>query len=159
MVSAASSSRAGSVVRFLVPKILQCIFVIWATYTVTFLLIHLLPGDPLLAALSVKGGDATTTDPEALAQLRAQYGLDGSLWQQYWGHLVQALQGDLGVSIATGQPVGDMIARALPNTAAVAILALVLGVISSIVITYLAYVTRWGWVRTTLLQIPPLGVA
>lgn len=154
-----SPNRFVVALRYLAPKIVQFVFVIWATYTVTFLLIHLLPGDPLLAALSVKGGDATTTDPAALEILRAQYGLDGSLWQQYWGHLVQALQGDLGTSIATGQPVGDMIARALPNTVSVALLALVLGVLSSIVITYFAYVTRWGWVRNTLLQIPPLGVA
>ena len=147
------------VARYLAPKIVQFVFVIWATYTVTFLLIHLLPGDPLLAALSVKGGDATTTDPAELELLRAEYGLDGSLWSQYWGHLASALRGDLGISIATGQPVGDMIARALPNTAAVALLALVLGVASSIVVTYFAYIARWRWVRTTLLQIPPLGVA
>jgi peptide/nickel transport system permease protein len=154
-----SPNRAVAVLRYLAPKIVQFVFVIWATYTVTFLLIHLLPGDPLLAALSVKGGDATTTDPAELEILRAQYGLDGSLWEQYWGHLAQALQGDLGVSIATGQNVGDMIARALPNTAAVAILALLLGVVSSVIVTYFAYVTRWAWVRNTLLQIPPLGVA
>jgi peptide/nickel transport system permease protein len=147
------------VARYLVPKVIQFAFVIWATYTVTFLLIHLLPGDPLLAALSVKGGDATTTDPEELEILRAQFGLDGSLWDQYLGHLLSALQGDLGTSIATGQPVGDMIARAFPNTAAVAVLALVLGVIVSIAVTYLAYIARWNWVRTTLLQIPPLGIA
>jgi peptide/nickel transport system permease protein len=160
MASAGTSqNRAGAVFRYLAPKIVQFVFVIWATYTVTFLLIHLLPGDPLLAALSVKGGDATTTDPAELEVLRAQYGLDGSTWQQYWGHLASALRGDLGVSIATSQPVGDMIARALPNTAAVALLALVLGVVSSILVTYLAYIARWRWVRTTLLQIPPLGVA
>jgi peptide/nickel transport system permease protein len=160
MASAGTSqNRAGAVFRYLAPKIVQFVFVIWATYTVTFLLIHLLPGDPLLAALSVKGGDATTTDPAELEVLRAQYGLDGSTWQQYWGHLASALRGDLAVSIATSQPVGDMIARALPNTAAVALLALVLGVVSSILVTYLAYIARWRWVRTTLLQIPPLGVA
>jgi peptide/nickel transport system permease protein len=155
----ASQNRAGAALRFLAPKVVQFVFVIWATYTVTFLLIHLLPGDPLLAALSVKGGDATTTDPAELEVLRAQYGLDGSTWQQYWGHLASALRGDLGISIATSQPVGDMIARALPNTAAVAVLALMLGVVSSILVTYLAYIARWRWVRTTLLQIPPLGVA
>jgi peptide/nickel transport system permease protein len=88
-----SRGRAAVVARYLAPKIVQFVFVIWATYTVTFLLIHLLPGDPLLAALSVKGGDATTTDPAELERLRAQYGLDGSLWSQYWGHLVSALRG------------------------------------------------------------------
>lgn len=151
--------RLAAGVRYFGPKLVQFAFVIWATYTVTFLLIHFLPGDPVLAALSLKGGDATTTDPAELAVLRAQYGLDGSLWQQYLGHFLSALRGDLGVSIATGQPVADMVARALPNTAAVAVLALVLGVVTAVMITFLAFVSPWRWLRQTLLQIPPLGVA
>ncbi|BDI23518.1 ABC transporter permease [Herbiconiux sp. L3-i23] len=148
-----------SALAFLAPKVFQFAFVIWATYTVTFLLLNLLPGDPLIAALSVKGGDATPTDPEALRELRAKYGLDGSLWERYAVNGLAALRGDLGVSIATGQDVGDMIGRALPNTAVVALLALALGVVVSIVITYFAYVAKWKWVRNTLLQIPPFGVA
>src|SRR6185436_6544227 len=120
---------------------------------------HLLPGDPLIAALSVKGGDATPTDPAELSELRARYGLDGSVWDQYVTNGLAALRGDLGVSIATGQNVGDMIARALPNTAIVAVLALLIGVVVSLLITYWAFVTRAGWLRNTLLQIPPLGVA
>lgn len=151
--------RGGVVLRYLAPRILQFVFVIWATYTVTFLLVHLLPGDPLIAALSVKGGDATTTDPGELAALRERYGLDGTVWQQYLSHGLDALRGDLGISIATGQPVIEMIGRAFPNTASVALLALLLGVVSSIVVTYLAYLTRFRWLRQTLLQIPPLGIA
>ena len=148
-----------AVLRFVAPKLIQFAFVIWATYTVTFLLIHLLPGDPLLAALSVKGGDATTTDPATLAAMREKFGLDGTLWDQYLGNFLAALRGDLGVSIATGQPVDQMIARALPNTASVAVLALIFGVVTSVVLTFLAFLTPSRWLRQTLLQIPPLGVA
>ena len=151
--------RILAVLRYVAPKLIQFAFVIWATYTVTFLLIHLLPGDPLLAALSVKGGDATTTDPATLALLREKFGLDGSLWDQYLGNFLAALRGDLGVSIATGQPVDQMIARALPNTASVALLALIFGVVTSVVLTFLAFLTPSRWLRQTLLQIPPLGVA
>jgi peptide/nickel transport system permease protein len=151
--------RTLAVLRYVAPKLIQFAFVIWATYTVTFLLIHLLPGDPLLAALSVKGGDATTTDPATLAALREKFGLDGSLWDQYLGNFLAALRGDLGVSIATGQPVDQMIARALPNTASVAVLALIFGVATSVILTFLAFLTPSRWVRQTLLQIPPLGVA
>jgi peptide/nickel transport system permease protein len=147
------------VLIYLAPRVFQFVFVIWATYTVTFLLVHLLPGDPLLAALSVKGGDATTTDPAELAKLRAEYGLSGSVWDQYLSHAVAALHGNLGVSIATGQNVTDMVARALPNTASIAVIALVLGVFTSVALTYLAYLTRFRWVRQALLQLPPFGVA
>lgn len=155
----AAPSRAVSIARFLLPKIAQCIFVVWATYTVAFLLIHALPGDPVLAALALKGGDATSTDPEALNALRARYGLDGPLWQQYLTHFFGIFRGDLGVSIATGQPVTDMIARSFPNTAAVAIFALVLGFVSALAFTVWAYIARPAWVRNIVVQIPPLGIA
>jgi len=154
-----SSARGTRIARFLIPRVFQFAFVIWATYTVAFLLLNLLPGDPLIAALSVKGGDATPTDPEALRELRARYGLDGTLGERYLGNGIAALTGDLGVSIATGQGVGDMIARALPNTVVIAVLALLIGVVTSVLLTFAAYVAKWDWARTTLLQIPPLGVA
>jgi peptide/nickel transport system permease protein len=154
-----NDSRAKRALRFIGPRLFQFVFVIWAAYTLTFLLLHLLPGDPLIAALSVKGGDATPTDPTELRELRARYGLDGTIWDQYVTNGLAALRGDLGVSIATGQNVGDMIARALPNTAIVALLALVIGVSVSMVITYWAFVARKSWLRNSLLQIPPLGVA
>ena len=159
MVSAASSSRAGSVVRFLVPKILQCIFVIWATYTVTFLLIHALPGDPVLAALAQRGGDSVTTDPAELEAVRVRYGLDGPLWLQYITHFLALFRGDLGISIATGLPVSDLIARAFPHTAAVAVLALVLGFVGALLFTLWAYLAQPRWVRDVVLQVPPLGIA
>ncbi|WP_427015988.1 ABC transporter permease [Pseudarthrobacter sp. P1] len=156
---ASPASRARSALAYVAPKVLQFVFVIWATYTLTFLLIHFLPGDPVLAALSLKGGDATTTDPAALHKLRVQYGLDGSLVEQYVRHLGGVLTGDLGVSISTGQQVSTMIARVLPHSASIAALALVIGIALAVVVTYLAFLTRSTWLRQTLLQIPPLGVA
>ena len=156
---AANTSTAASIVRFLLPKIAQCIFVVWATYTVAFLLIHALPGDPVLAALSVKGGDATSTDPAALDALRARYGLDGPLWQQYVVHFLDLFRGDLGVSIATGQPVVDMIGRTFPHTAALALFALVAGFVGALLFTVWAYIARPAWMRNIVTQIPPLGIA
>lgn len=157
--SAAEKSRAASVARFLIPKILQCLFVVWATYSVAFLLIHALPGDPVLAALSLRGGDATTTDPAALDALRARFGFDGPLWQQYLSHLFDLARGDFGISIATGQPVGEMIGRAFPHTAAVAAFALVLGFLLALGFTVWAYIARPAWMRNVVTQIPPLGIA
>ncbi|AIY02287.1 ABC-type dipeptide/oligopeptide/nickel transport system, permease component [Arthrobacter sp. PAMC 25486] len=156
---ASFAQRARTILNFAAPKLLQFVFVIWATYTVTFLLIHFLPGDPVLAALSLKGGDATTTDPAALERLRVQYGLDGSLWTQYFRHLGGVLTGDFGTSISTGQPVATMIGRVIPHSAAIAGLALVIGIFLAVLVTYLAYLTRSNWLRQTLMQIPPLGVA
>ncbi|KAA9136143.1 ABC transporter permease [Microbacterium caowuchunii] len=156
---ARTRSTLMSVARFLLPKIAQCIFVVWATYTVAFLLIHALPGDPVLAALSLKGGDATSTDPAQLEALRARYGMSGPLWEQYISNFLALFRGDLGTSIATGQPVTDMVGRAFPLTAAVAVFALVVGFISALAFTVWAYVARPAWVRNVVTQIPPLGIA
>lgn len=157
--TATGGGRATAIARFLVPKILQCIFVVWATYTVAFLLIHALPGDPVLAALSLRGGDATSTDPVELDALRARYGLDRPVWQQYVLNFLALFRGDLGISIATGQPVVDMIGRAFPHTAAVAIFALVVGFLVALAFTVWAYVARPAWMRNVVTQVPPLGIA
>jgi peptide/nickel transport system permease protein len=157
--AAASPSRAGAIVRFLLPKIVQCIFVVWATYTVAFLLIHALPGDPVLAALAQKGGDSITTDPAELEALRVQYGLDGPLWLQYITHFLALFRGDLGISIATGQPVSELVGRAFPHTAAVAVMALLLGFVGALAFTVWAYLARPAWVRNLVTQVPPLGIA
>lgn len=152
-------TRAGTALRLVGPKVLQFAFVVWATYTVTFLLVRVLPGDPVLAALAVQSGDATTVDPEQLAALREAAGLDGSLLEQYLGQLGALLTGDLGTSLATGRPVVDMIAGVVPGSLAVAGLALVIGVGTSVVLAFLASIAPWRWLRDLLVQLPPLGVA
>ena len=151
--------NVGTVARFLLPKIGQALFVVWASYTVAFLLIHALPGDPILAALAVRGGDATTTDPAVLDELRARYGLDGPLWQQYLGGFFGIFRGDLGVSIATGLPVSETILRVAGPTAALAGFALIVGFLIALAFTVWAYLARPAWVRNVIVQIPPLGIA
>ncbi|WP_324651038.1 ABC transporter permease [Georgenia sp. H159] len=152
-----SATRAWT--GFVLRRLGQFAFVILATYTLTFALIHFLPGDPLVSALAAKGGSGTVIDPAELDELRVRYGLDGSLWEQYARHLVDLARGDLGTSISTGAPVSEMIARALPYSARIGGLALLLGVLGAVVITYLAYVAPKKWMHRALLQIPPFGVA
>jgi peptide/nickel transport system permease protein len=85
---------------------------------VIFSLIHLTPGDPVVAML---GEEAT---PEARDRLRAQLGLDKPIPVQYATWLTRALTGDLGRSIRTNQPVAEAISQRLPVTIELAILAL-----------------------------------
>ncbi|GAA4771893.1 ABC transporter permease [Microbacterium gilvum] len=158
-MTAAGTSRAAGLLRRIGAPLLQFVFVVWATYTVTFLLIRVLPGDPVLAALAVQSGDATTVDPAQLAALREEAGLAGGLLEQYLAQLGGLFTGDLGTSLATGRPVAQMIADVVPGTLAVAGLALVIGVAMSLLIGFLAYLSPWRWLRETLVQLPPLGVA
>ena len=84
-----------------------------------FLIIHLIPGDPI----SVMMG--RVSDPEVLAALRAQYGLDKPLITQYFVWLGNVVQGNLGYSISTNEPVLSQILERLPRT-----LYLILGGVS-----------------------------
>lgn len=161
MTQAGTSPRRAPVriARMVWPRLVQFVFVVWATYTVTFLLIRVLPGDPVLAALAVQSGDATTVDPEQLAALREEAGLSGGLIAQYFSQLGGLLTGDLGTSLATGRDVTSMIADVVPGTLAIAGLALVIGIAMSLIIGFLAYISPWKWLRDLLVQLPPLGVA
>lgn len=85
----------------------------------TFLIIHLVPGDPVRAAL---GPSAT---PELVAATRAELGLDKPLPQQFIDYVAGVLRGDFGVSIKTHRSVAETIAQRFPPTLALAVSAFV----------------------------------
>jgi peptide/nickel transport system permease protein len=90
----------------------------------TFLFIRLIPGDAIAARL----GTSTALSPEQLASLRAYFGLDQPLHQQYWNWLTSMLRGDFGYSIRTGRPVLVEITERLPATLELAAAATLIAV-------------------------------
>jgi peptide/nickel transport system permease protein len=94
--------------------------------TVAFFLMRAIPGDPALYML----GDFATT--EALATLRARLGLDLPVWQQYFVFLAGAAQGNLGVSVVTGQPALAEIWAAVPPSAALAVAGMLVAVAAGV---------------------------
>lgn len=92
----------------------------------TFLIIHLVPGDPVRAAL---GPSAT---PELVAATTAELGLDKPLPEQFLNYVQGLLTGDLGVSIKTHRPVADTIAQRFPATLALAALAFVVAALGAL---------------------------
>ncbi len=91
-----------------------------------FALQKLLPGDPLL----VLAGEER--DPEVLEFLREKYRLNDPIIVQYFTWLGNALQGDLGISLRTNQPVTELIAQKLPVTIQLAIMSLIFAVLIGI---------------------------
>ena len=79
--------------QFIAGRLVQMIPVLIGVSLIAFFSIHLVPGDPIEIMTM---GRAT---PETIAALRAEYGLDQPLWQQYLAFIGNALQGDLGRSI------------------------------------------------------------
>ena len=107
---------------FLIRKLSNLATVIFGVLLLTFLLIHLVPGDPVEVML---GESASTADR---AQLRADLGLDQPLIQQFGSYLTKLSHGDFGRSIHTKTPIIETIKARYPATVKLALLALLIGI-------------------------------
>ena len=96
--------------RYLTTRVLYTIPVLWLVVSVVFLLIHLVPGDPIQQML---GEGASAVDIEAA---RHAYGLDVPIGRQYLNYWKGVLHGDLGRSLRYDQPVSRLIAQRYPQT-------------------------------------------
>ena len=110
--------------RYLAWRLVGAIPTLLGVTVLTFLFIRLIPGDAIAARL----GTSTALTPEQLASLRAYFGLDQPLYQQYWTWLTSLLRGDFGYSIRTGRPVLVEITERLPATLELAAAATVIAV-------------------------------
>lgn len=107
--------------RYLAARLLQALGVVIFVTTFAFVMIHLAPGDPIAAAL------ARPNITEAMRQeLRAAYGLDRPVGEQYVRWVANTARGNLGFSFSHRRPVRDVFADALPNTLLLSGLGLVL---------------------------------
>ncbi|MDL9980967.1 ABC transporter permease [Microbacterium candidum] len=112
---------------------------VWVLVTATFLMIHLVPGDPVRAALGL------AAPAELVNARRAALGLDQPLIVQYFTYLGNLAHGNLGVSMITNQPVSDIIATRLPPTLQLALLAVLVVLLASVPIgVSMAVATRAG---------------
>ena len=144
--------------RYVIRRLAQAAGVLWAAYTLSFLVLDLLPGDPV-SAMAGAGSDSAELDPAQLARLRQEYGFDQPVLVQYADHLGRAVRGDFGDSVATGRSVTSTLAGALPQTLQLTGLALVLAVLFGGGLALLATYTPLRWLRQLLLSLPPLGVS
>jgi peptide/nickel transport system permease protein len=144
--------------RYLVRRLAQAVVVLWAAYTVSFLILDALPGDPVTAMASA-GMDSGQVDPAQLAAIRAEYGYDDPMLVRYLEHLGDAVTGDFGNSVATGRPVVATLGDALPSTLQLTAAALVLAVVLGGGLAMIATYSRRRWLRQALLSLPGLGVS
>jgi peptide/nickel transport system permease protein len=117
--------------------------------------IHLIPGDTISAMI---GTSYKLTDAQAAA-LRAYYGLDKPLWQQYVNWLVAAAQGNLGLSVRSGEPVLHAILTRFPLTLELTIFALVIALLIGLPIGVLSAVKSNSFIDLLGRLIALLGLA
>ncbi|MEU8298781.1 ABC transporter permease [Micromonospora sp. NPDC048909] len=122
--------------RYLLTRAWQSALTLLLSTVVVFLGVRALPGDP---ALALAGEDRS---PEALAAIRHHYGLDQPLPLQFAQYVERMAQGDFGESIRTGIPVSSMLTTALPVTAELSVLAILIAAVLGVGAGVLAAVRR-----------------
>ena len=106
--------------RFLSRRLLEALLALLFTSILVFSMLHMIPGDPALLVAGLEAG------PEVVERIRRDLGLDRPLPVQYGSFLLNALQGDFGVSIRTGLPVLREILDRFPYTLVIALGAILL---------------------------------
>jgi peptide/nickel transport system permease protein len=131
-------------VRFGVRRLVRLVVSLWVLVTASFLMIHLIPGDPVRAALG-------PTAPARLVKARrAEMGLDDPLLMQYWHYVQHLFTGDLGTSLVSQLPVSEIVSQRLPATLKLALLAFVLAVAVAVPLgVAMGVLTRRGHGRRT----------
>jgi oligopeptide transport system permease protein len=139
--------------KFVIRRLAQAIMVVIAATILLFIGLFVL-GDPFASS-----GDKVVP-PETQAILREKFGMDQSLPMQYLTYLGNLVTGDLGIDLNQRRPVADMIGAALPNTARLALVAIVIDVIIGVVAGIIAAVWRYSFwdVLVTILTTLTIGV-
>jgi peptide/nickel transport system permease protein len=137
---------------FILQRLLQAIIVMVSVALISFLLFQYV-GDPVVFLL---GQDAT---PQQIVQLRADLGLDKSFVVQFWSFLMNAVQGEFGLSLRQGAKVSRLIAERLPATLELAGVAALLALVLGIPMGVYAALKRGTFLSQLFMTVSLLGVS
>ncbi|MDZ4717739.1 MAG: ABC transporter permease, partial [Roseiflexaceae bacterium] len=109
--------------KYLLTRLVWLPVVLWAVVTLTFVVLRLAPGNPLDAIA------ARAIASDQIERVRAEWGLDQPLWQQYLVFLGGLLRGDFGVALSSGVPVIRLLGDRLPPTIELALAAMIISTV------------------------------
>lgn len=150
--------------EYLKRRIVTLIPVLLGVSFAVFMMLHFLPGDPVMMMLTEhRGGSAPTvvsgiTD-EMYASMRRELGLDRPLAVQFGSFVLGAIQGDLGRSFRTGRPVSQVLLNNLPHTVVLALASLGVALFVGLVFGIIAAVKRDTWLDGTSMTLALFGVS
>ena len=139
--------------KFTLRRLYQTVIVLLGVTLVTFIMVNVVPGDPVAVMLQKKADDAT------INRIREQMGLNDPLPAQYFRFLTNAVTGDFGNSYFQKKPVMELILRAFSVTGTLAVLVLAFAIILGVLMGTLAAVFRGKWVDRVIMMISTLGMA
>jgi peptide/nickel transport system permease protein len=135
------------VIRYTLRRLLQLIPVLIGITMMTFAILHAIPGDPIAVMAPV---DATQED---IQRLRAELGLDQPLPVQYVAYVTRAMQGDLGRSLRTRDPVLETLGQRLQFTVQLTLFSIWLGVIIGVVAGVIAALNQDTWIDNVIMVV------
>ncbi len=141
------------ILNYLIKRLFSAVFVLLGITTLVFLLIHLVPGDPIEVML---GETARPADREAL---RHALGLDLPVFQQWWQYLTGIVHFDFGESLHSKRAVSQLLIERLPATAILSIASMVIAIVIALPLGILAAVYKDSiWDRLSMMS-AMLGVS
>ena len=135
-------------------KLLSTIIVLFGVSLLSFLILHLVPGDPVQVMSGQSGASASDME-----KLRHQLGLDRPIYTQYVDFITNALRGDLGRSIISRQPVSRMVLDQLPPTIRLTVAGMGLAIVLGIGLGIVAAVRPHSLLDSSIMIVATLGVA
>ncbi|NIE99272.1 ABC transporter permease [Pantoea sp. Acro-805] len=142
--------------RSLLRRVGQSVLVLWAAFTLSFLLLQVLPGDAVL--IKFQNPDLGLS-PDQIAEMRLAYGADNPLWQQYLHTLMAMLRGDFGYSVQAGVAVSDLLISNLPATLQLALLGFALATLIAFALAALSRLPALRVLRSLLQSVPALFIS
>lgn len=140
--------------NYVLRRLAGMIPVLLFTWTVVFIVLQVIPGDPVNLMLA-----GVPASEEVRANERARLGLDRPVVERYVTFLGRAIKGDLGESFRTRQPVGKMILEQARSTLELALGGLIVGLLVGLVLGILAGVRPNTWVDTLCMTLALVGVS
>ena len=144
-------------IAYITRRLIQAVFILIIVSVIVFLVIRLLPGDPILIYLSHSNAEALT--PEQIAIVRHEFGLDKPLPVQYFDWISGLSRGDFGTSIHYRQSVGMLLSERLPVTLHLGLLSFVLGAVAGILMGLVAALRRASWLDTVTTTLANFGIS
>ncbi|RAL26993.1 ABC transporter permease [Thermoflavimicrobium daqui] len=139
-------------VKYSVRRFGYMIVTLWFIITVTFFLMHLLPGSPLR--------NEEKLPPQIKEQILKEYGLKDPLHVQYFRYMGGLLKGDLGTSMTfDGKKITDMVMEGFPASAQLGLQAIILGCLIGLILGVISGLRRGSWVDNITTVIAVLGVS
>jgi peptide/nickel transport system permease protein len=142
--------------RYVVGRIAQALVVLWAAFTLSFILLQAMPGDAVLIKfLNPEFG----LSADQVREIREAYAVDSGLLVQYANTFANFLQGDFGYSMQAGVPVSTQLATNLPPTLRLAALGFSAAVLLAVVIAFLSSMAPFAWLRNLVQSLPALFIS